>query len=165
MPKTQNLADAINAIGDEVESVLKRKKRDRYLEAIILLYSLIENVLKWAVFMKITWDKTQRQPEHPFPRSEVDRLRKFCKRLSFRDALNVALSVNQIDFKLYRKIDKVREERNDVVHQLWLYIHRRNSRVLGSRLKKLIAIARQLVKTVSNLVDEIGLDEILEVQL
>jgi hypothetical protein len=162
MSKTRNLADTINEIGEEVDLVLERRKREKYFEAIVLLYSLIENLLKWAVFMEITWDKTQRQPERLFPQAEFDKLGSFCRRLSFYDALNVALAINLVDFNLCRKIDKVREERNDVVHQLWIYTHRRNPRMLRKKLERLRDVSYQLARTVNKLTDEIGFSEILE---
>ncbi len=82
--------------------------------------------------MKIFWEKVDEKVPSG---EELDRLRGYCKRSSFRNALNVSLCVKLISFNLYRKIEDVIDERNDVVHQLWIYEHRSNARVLRKTLE------------------------------
>jgi hypothetical protein len=95
-----NVVRVVNEIGDEVEEVLASRKKEKYFEEVILLYSLIENLLKWSVFMKIFWEKVDEKVPSG---EELDRLRGYCKRSIFRNALNVSLCVKLISFNLYKK--------------------------------------------------------------
>lgn len=119
------------------------------------MYSLIENVLKWLVFLKVVWDKSDRV----LPEREVESLKQFCNQQDFYSALNLALVTGLIKHSLFRRIDKIRKERNDVVHQCYLFTHRRNSRVLRSRLEKIVSIAGDLFVVFNNLVEETGADD------
>lgn len=161
MPRQFNIVQTINQIGEEVDSVLESRNKEKYFEAIILLYSLIENLLKWLLFIKIIWRKSDRLLHE----EEVEKLRSFCRTSDFYTALNTSLSLDLINVNLYKKIDKVRRERNDVIHQLWIYKNRRNSLVLRKTLERLTRVARQLAKTTSELTDEIGLEQIYEIAL
>jgi len=161
MTKQFNIVKTVNQIGDEVDLVLEKRRKGKYFETIILLYSLIENLLKWALFIKIIWRKSDRVLQE----EEVGKLRSFCRKSDFYTALNTALSLDLIDLNLYKNIDKVRKERNDVIHQLWIYENRRNSVVLRKTLERLTRVARQLAKTTSELTDEVGLEEIYKVTL
>ena len=117
-----DITQVINEIAEEINSVLNSCNKEKYFEEIVLLYSFIENLLKWLVFVKILWRKTGEE----LTREEVNKLESFCKRLNFYNALNVAYSIDLIDSNLYRGIDAVREERNDVIHQFYIYTHRNN---------------------------------------
>jgi len=52
-----NIADLIEKIADEVNSVLNKRRKEKYFDNIVLLYSFIENLLKWLIFVKVLWDK------------------------------------------------------------------------------------------------------------
>jgi len=156
-----DIVEAINSIGEEIESVLQSRDKEKYFQSIILLYSLIENVLIWSVFVKAVWEKSREQ----LSAEQMNRLHSFCQRLNFYTALNMALFMDLIDFGLYRRIDAIRNERNDVVHQLWLYAHRQDPFVLRKRLEKLARIASGLAKIVEQLTDEIGVDDIRKIIL
>jgi hypothetical protein len=77
----------------------------------------------------------------------------------------MALSLDVIDWKLYQRIDAVRQERNDVIHQLWLYVHRGNRLVLRKKLEKLAGVASELVGVANKLTHEIGVDEVYKITL
>ena len=81
------------------------------------MYSFIENLLKWLVFVKIMWMKADKE----LSRKEMKELEKFCKHLRFYDALEAGLMIDLVDFNLYKRINDVRKERNDVLHQFWIY--------------------------------------------
>jgi len=161
MRRRFNIVQTVNDIGEEVDSVLELRNKGKYFEEIVLLYSLIENLLKWSVFMKIIWGKSDRQL-HP---DEVDKLRSFCRRLDFRTALNTGLSLDLIDLSLYKRMNRIRKERNDVIHQLWIYDNRRNWVILRRTLERLARVAREMAKVTNHLTDEIGIEEIYKIAL
>jgi len=159
--KYNNITQTINDIAEEINSVLNSRNKEKYFEKIILLYSFIENVLKWLVFIEILWEKADKE----LPQEEVDKLRSFCVELSFYNALNIALSINLIDFKLYKRINAIRKERNNVIHQFWIYRQRNNLLVLRKKLEKLARVSNQLVGIFNQLTQEIGVEEIYEIFL
>jgi len=156
-----DIRQPISEIANEVNSVLDNRKKERYFEKIVLLYSFIENLLKWLVFVKTIWDKCEKE----LADAEADRLRSFCKRLNFYEASNVALSIDLIDFNLYREIDAIREERNNIIHQLWIYSHRDNFLALRKRLEKLAKVANRLVEILNQLTEEVGIEEVYQIFL
>ena len=153
-----NLIDTINEIADEINSVLDERKKEKYFEDIILLYSFIENLLRWIVFVRVIWERAEKESSQ----KECNKLANFYGRLNFYQILNVALSISLIEFKLYKQIDQIRKERNNIVHNLWLFKHRNNFVVLRKKLEKLARIASALVGIFNNLSEEIGIDEIFK---
>ena len=157
----KDMVDITGEIVEETNSILNERCTERYFEQIVLLYSFIENLLKWLVYIKILWDKAEKGSIV----RQLGKVRKFCKRLTFISALNMAYSINLIDFKLYEKLDSIREERNDIVHQLWIYTHRDNRLVLRKKLEKLARTTNELVGIFGKLTDEIGVDEVYDMFL
>jgi len=155
-----NIADVINKIAEEINETLEDRHKDKYFEDVVLIYSFMENVLKWLVFIKIMWDKSDRL----LSLDEINSVRNFSKDLSFYNALRMAIVLDIIDMKLYKRIDDARKERNDVIHQFWLYAHRGNKLVLRKKLEKLARIAGNLVGHMNDLVEDIGLDETLDIK-
>ena len=149
------ITNAINRVGDEVNSILNKRRSTRYFEAIVVIYSLVENVLKWLVYLKIVWDKCDRV----LPDDELNALRQFCNQQDFYSAQNLALVTGLIDGKLFKQIDKVRRERNDILHQCYLFTHRKNRRTLRAKLEKLARVADRLIGTINKLVEETGADD------
>ena len=103
-----DIIEAINDIGDEINDVLNNRHAEKYFDAMILLYSFIENVLKWLVFVKLLWDKSDKI----HGRDETKSSRQFCKSLTFFNAQQLALSIAVIDWALFRRIEAIRQERN-----------------------------------------------------
>jgi hypothetical protein len=159
--KYDDIRHIINAIADEINSDLNNKTKEKYFHDAILLYSFIENLIKWLLFVKLIWDKSKK----PLKNEEVVNLKKWCKSSTFYNAVNAALHTSLIDLDLYKKIDKVRQERNDVIHQLWLYQHRNNRLVLRKKLEKLANVASELVGIFNKLSRKIGVDELYIVAL
>ena len=156
-----DITEAINSIGDEVNSVLNNRQKEKYFDGVVLLYSFIENVLKWLIFVQLLWSKSGRV----VPDKEMTELQRFCKSLNFYQAQHIALSLDVIDWKLFQRIDAIRQERNDVIHQFWLYVHRGNNLVLRKKLEKLAGVASQLVENTKKLTREIGVDEVYKISL
>jgi len=160
--KYDDITRPINAIAEEVNAVLNNRIKEKYFEEVVLLYSFIENLLKWLVFVKTTWDKCSNKT---LTTEEIRRIRSFCKSLNFYSALNIAFSINLIDFGLYAKIDTIREERNNIVHQFWIYGHRGNFLTLRKRLEMLARATNQLVGIFNKLTEKVGVEEVYELFL
>ncbi len=154
-----NIIDAINDIGQEINSVLNDRQRDKYFDSIVLLYSFIENLLKSMVYVKLLWNKSSRNIRH----KEVKAVRQYCKNMNFFVALQTAFLLDLIDWKLYSRIDAVRKERNDIIHQFWLYAHRGNRLVLRKKLEKLVGVANDLTGSFSKLANKVGVIDIVDV--
>lgn len=149
------LTNAVERVESDIRAILSKRQKTRYFEGIILMYSLIENILKWLVFLKILWGKS----DHTLPVRETESLKQFCNQQDFYSALNLALVTGLVPYPLFRKIDRIRKERNDVIHQCYLFTHRRNDRVLRAKLEKLVSIADDIFVVLDNLVMETGADD------
>jgi len=149
------LTNAVERAENDIRSILSKRQSTQYFEGIVLMYSLIENVLKWLVFLKVVWDKCERV----LPEREIESLRQFCNQHDFYSALNLAFVTGLIKHPLFRRIDQIRKERNDVVHQCYLFTHRRNRRVLRAKLEKVVSVAGDLFVVFNDLVAETGADD------
>lgn len=156
-----DISQVIDEIADEINSVLNNRVKEKYFEDIVLLYSFIENLLKWLVVVKIIWNKSKRV----LGDEEVKTLRSFYKRISFYDSLNISLSLDLIDMRLFKRIDAIRQERNDMVHQFWIYRHRNNLLVLRKKLEKLANVANEIMSITNKLVRQVGINEVYEMFL
>ena len=167
MTKTFNIVEIINGIGEEVESVLETRNKEKYFEEIMLLYSLVENLLKWLIFMKAIWGRTQKGVDisQKAYLGAWGKLEDFCRNLSFYYALNIGLALDAIDPTLYKKLDQVRKERNDISHQLWILSKRQNKLVLRKNLEKLANVTKQLCQVTQQLTDQMGVEEIYTFKL
>jgi hypothetical protein len=159
-----NTADMIDLIADEVNSILNKRQKERYFDSVMLLYSVIENLLKWIVYTDIVWEKYSKKILRVTKnaRREEKEIHRFCKRLSFHNALRIALARGWLDYRLYKKVEEIRVERNNVVHQLWIYHHRHNRLVIRKKLEKLALVTNDLVGVLNGMVKRIGVDEILD---
>lgn len=153
-----NVADAINLIADHVNEVLNANQTERYFESLVVLYSLIEDVLRWMVFLKTLWDRSTRELED----DELKEIIQLTGGLTFYDGIHRAKALGIISAHLGRRIDKVRRERNDLLHQAWLYAKRSDGRVMRKKLEKVAHIANDLIGSVNTLTAEIGIDEAFE---
>lgn len=158
-PRQRKLTNAIRRAEEDVATILNEQDSDRYLEGIVLMNSLLENVLKWLVYVKILWERS----DHFMRDREVDVMRQFCNQQDFYSMLNLALVTGLIDHKLFNRIDEIRRERNDMFHQYYLFTHRKNQRVLRSKLVKLVGVAEDLFVIFNALIQELGFDETLDV--
>lgn len=149
------LTKAIDRIEEDVRKILSRRQSTRYFKGIILMYSLIENILKWLVCLKIIWDKSDRVLHD----RELESIKQFCSKQDFYGALNLAYAKGLFKHSLFAQVDKVRLERNGLVHQFYLFIHRRNNRVLRAKLQRLVAVADKIFEVFNALVIETGADD------
>lgn len=151
----KNIIDVVNKIGEEIDKDLEDKIKEKYFTDTLLLYSFVENVLKWLVFNKILWNKSTRVLES----QEVNIIGNVSKNLNFNICLKIAFSLDLINFKLYKKIENIKNERNSIIHQLWVYEHRNNTRLMRKKLEVISNISRELAKILTKLINKIGVDE------
>ncbi len=149
------LTNAIDRVDRDISAILSKNQSARYFEGVILMYSLIENTLKWLVFVKILWDKSAKTLRE----GEIISLKNFCNQQDFHSSLHLALITGLIPHSLFSRIEKIRVERNDIVHQAYLFVHRRNKRVLRAKLERLVGIAGDLFVLFNDLIDETGADD------
>jgi len=156
-----DIMEAINDIADEINTILDHCREEQYLYGVILLYSFIEDLLKWLLFVKLLWDKSIRF----LPDEEIERLQQYCKGLSFYNAQQITFAVGVVDWGLFSRIDTIRSERNDFVHQFWLHAHREDPSALRRKLESLAAVANDLVGIFNDLTENIGVNEVFEIFL
>jgi hypothetical protein len=156
-----DIRDTINQLAKEINDDLNSKRGSKYLEDVLLLYSFIENLLKWILFVKLIWDKSFKYLKG----EEIRLLRQSCKSLSFFQSIIWAYSINILTQDLQESLMKIKDERNAIVHQLWLYTHRNNKLVLRKKLEKVAGISNELVELFNKLADKIGLEIVYDLIL
>jgi hypothetical protein len=149
-----NIIDMINEVTDDINNVLGKRRVEEYFTSIVLLYSFIENILVWLVYAKLLWDRAERG----LSKKHVLIIRNYCNQLSFHSALQLAFAVRLFDSRIFERVSKVKEERNRMLHQLWLYEHRKKRHVLRKKLEQLARIANELVRVFNKLVRKTGAD-------
>ena len=90
---------------------------------------------------------------------DMVKLRSFCKKLNFRNAISIGFAIDLFDRDLFQRIDSIREERNNILHQLWIYEHRNKVSVLRKRLESLAKASDELVGIFNHLTGQIGIEE------
>lgn len=174
-----NIIDIVNQIGSEVSDVLENNKTSLYFQEISLLCSLTENLLKYLVATKDCWDavcnrvdktieqekKTKRKCKDTDLDVDFRLIRKLSKDLDFYSAINRACSLGLISNDLKIKLHKFRKDRNDLLHELYLFEKRNDTVYMRNRLLECENIVMELVPVFENLIfEEIGVDtpEVLE---
>lgn len=153
--KNLELTEEITAVANEINTILNLKQKDRYFEGIAIVHSFIEDMLKWLVFTQIVWNRS-REESQSMMTGEVEKIRAYCNGLNFYSLLNTGLATGLFTFDFFTKLDNTRRERNSLVHQYWIYIHKGKRLIFRKKLEKLAGIGSDLVKCFNRLVDEIG---------
>jgi hypothetical protein len=160
----KDIRDTINQIASGINTILNKETKTKYFLSIILLYSFVENLLKWLVATKILWDETCNQVDaelkgEKYPQVDFEEIREKAKKLRFYDSINQAHSLGLIKVRLFNKLHKIREQRNDLIHQLWIYEHRNDVDRMRAMLEDLARTSNRLVAIFNNLMwKEIGVD-------
>jgi len=125
---------------EEILIIVKNKEKERYLYAIFLCFSIIEDCLRLAV-----WTKSAEKIAPIGKKEDVVPLRKylryiekyadFFKKRDFYELIRWALILKIINSKLYEDLDKIRKERNLIIHKLWMEFRRGNYRYLRRKLE------------------------------
>jgi hypothetical protein len=160
-PAKKLFVDQINEVADEVNKILDKRQKEKYFESITLLYSFIENVLKWLVFAQALWVRAKDK----ITAKDYKSIREFAKNLTFYNTSNIAYTSGLIDDGLFMRISEARNERNKIIHKFWTYERRGNKAVMRKKLEKLARISNDLVGVFNRLVKNIGVDEIYDLTL
>lgn len=158
---TKNIVDQINEIAGEINDILNKQRKQEYFQSVALLYSFIENILKWLVFGEALWIRARTK----FANKDYKTVREFSRNLNFYTASNLAYDLGLIDLKLYQRISKARIERNRIIHKFWTYERRHNRAVMRKKLEKLARISNDLVGVLNKLTRKIGVDEVYDLTL
>ena len=89
--------------------------------------------------------------------SEIEKVFEFVSKLNFYRSLCYALRIGLIDCDFFHELDKIRENRNSVVHQLWLLKNRKDKESLRKELENLATQTSILIDILNKLIDKVGL--------
>ena len=150
------MIDEINSLSESINAILDNKQKEKYFESIVVLYSFIEDVMKWLVLMQIIWNKSEKRV---MPAGQLEEIIKFCNRLNFDNLLQIGNSIGLLDYSFFKRLEKVRIERNTIIHQYWIYTHKNKIHILRKKLEKLAKICSDLIGKLNALVEETGADD------
>lgn len=165
-----NIIDTVNRIGKEVSKTLESENSPLYFQETALLYSLCENLLKYIVATKKCWDKNCQlcdandakkengevvtENEYSF---DGNKIREDVKKMTFNITIQEAFSLGLISEDLKSKILKFKNERNDIIHELYLFEERNNKSLMKKRLIEAETTVKELIPVLENLINnEIG---------
>jgi hypothetical protein len=115
----------------------------------------VEDLLKWLVFTQTVWNKSAK--DLIMPPGELEELKKHCNQLNLYQLLGMALSIDLLDYDLFRRLDGIRVKRNRIIHQYWLYVHRGKLHILRKKLEKIAGAANSLVGKLNDLLADTGI--------
>lgn len=187
-----DIRDVVNNIGVEVEEIIKNERSPEYYGATVVLYSLIENLLKFLLCRKICWDlcegeATLLNPKYNryYPLYFYARIKRYLKyifnkifrksqsatldlefgkiavqiqRYKFYKTINEAKKFELIDANLANKIHELRQMRNAVIHDAYMFEKRNDPVVMGKILLKAHSATVELISIYKRLMDEIDVD-------
>lgn len=136
----KNVIDFISDAWKEVAEILNRKKNDKYFYAILLCFTLIEDTLRLTVFTQLameivpTGEKSDVIGKREYFYYQ-DYFMKYFRETDFYNLIRWALALKIIDSKLFKELDKTRDERNNLVHKLYLEKKRKNNVYLRKKLE------------------------------
>jgi hypothetical protein len=159
-----NIIEVVNQIGDEVEQSLTNNDINEFFKQTILLLSLTENLLKYLVATKICWDESCIQSEKSDKGEEysVDfgEIRDKAKDYSFNVTIDRARALGLISEDLKNRLHELRKERNDLIHELYLFQERNDAEFMRENLIRVKGIVMELTAIFEELIyEEIGVDE------
>lgn len=159
----KDIRNTINQIGEEVDNSLENNYSENYFYLVLLLYSLTENFLKWLIATKILWDETCKQVDAELIGNQYvvdfETIRSCAKKLSFNSAIEQAHFLGLIGVRLRSRLHKIRINRNDYAHELWIIAERNNPVVIRKELEYLANTVHKLIRVFNKLVyAQIGVD-------
>lgn len=155
----ENIIDVTNEIGQEVDLTLKNNNSDKYYQDTILLYSLVENMLKYLISQKECWNENSKKVDAAIAKEketgitvsdselEVDfgAIRDKAFDLTFNNAINKARSLKIITEELKDKLHAIRLNRNNIIHQLYLFKNRNDSEIMRAELESVASVMTELI--------------------
>lgn len=159
-----DIRNIIDSIGVEVDHALLKKQSEKYPYFVLLLYSLIENLLKWLVASKMLWDETLKQTEAELEgniyKVSWEGIRDKALMLNFNKAIDKAYNLQVINKGLKTKLHKNRRDRNNLIHELWVFEKRNDEEFMRVMLVDLKKTTKNLIGEFRRIMySEIGLNE------
>lgn len=166
----ENIIQITNRIGIEVSGTLERNDSKLYFQEVVLLYSLAENLLKFLVATNDCWiascqksdeayaiEKRGEQVDANYCDVDFGILRQNVKKMVFRDVIKIAFNEHLINEKLKRKLDSFRVNRNNLIHQLYLFDNRNDEEIMRNKLIEAETVVKKLIPIFEKLLfEEIG---------
>ncbi|NLI35358.1 MAG: hypothetical protein GX416_02410 [Bacteroidales bacterium] len=163
----ENIIHITNRIGTEVSNTLAENDSKLYFQEVVLLYSLAENLLKFLVASNDCWIKTcQRidEADEKEKRGEqvnendcyvnFETARQNVKKMNFCNVIEKAFEEHLINENLRIKLDFFRVNRNNLIHQLYLFDNRNDEGTMRDKLIEAEAVVEELIPIFKNLLFE-----------
>lgn len=161
----------IDIWNNEIRIIAKNNEKEKYLYAIYLCFSLIEDLLRIIVWVKFALEivSTGRDEKKNIIREKeyekfIKYYQNFFREEKFYRLIKWGLALKVIESSLYKKLEKIRRERNELVHKLWLKLRRKNYRYLRRKLEFYGSVCYELINLSIKVVDidEAWNSEVLE---
>ena len=131
-----------------------------------MLYSDLNHIIliKYLVATKICWDESCIQSDKIDNGEEysVDfgEIRETAKDYSFNVTIDRARALGLISEDLKNRLHELRKERNDLIHELYLFQERNDAEFMRENLIRVKGIVMELTAIFEELIyEEIGVDE------
>jgi len=104
--------------------IIKNKKQKRYVEAVLLLSSLLEEQLRLLIGNKIMFSKFWLK----YDTIDCNKINEYflSDSFSFYQRIRIAVLLDLIDNKTYKNLEAFRKKRNRWIHNFYLDEHRSN---------------------------------------
>jgi len=154
-----DIIEVVNKIGADVELSLSRNDPSELFKNTVLLYSLTENFLKFIVATNMAWNESNKQAEDVTYGVDFGSIRRTAKNANFAETIKKAEALQLISPDLRKRLDNLRKERNDFIHELYLYQNIDDTQAQRTNLLQVRAIMMELVPIFEHLLfEEIGVD-------
>ena len=155
----RDIRDPINEVVDELNGILNHRQKEKYYYGILLSFSLAEFMLKWITFIEGMWRPATKVAQKDFLLL-WDSYQEFFAKTTLYNLIREAFLLQIIDLDLYKSLDKMRKERNELVHKLWIENKRNDFRFLRNKLEFYASIENRLVKRFNRISNKVGIEEI-----
>jgi len=147
----KNVIDFISDGWEEVSGIVNENKKDKYFYAILLCFTLIEDTLRLAVFTQLAMEIVPvGEKSDVVGKREYfyyqDYFMNYFRGTDFYNLIRWSLAFKIIDSKTFKDLDKVRDDRNNLVHKLYLEKKRKNNAYLRRKLESYGRICYQILK-------------------
>jgi len=153
-PKQKDIVEVVNQIVDEVNRILRDKEKEKYFYGLTLLYSFTENLLRHMSFIDTIWKQSE---EGEISDELIEEFRDYYfDKLNFYGIIEKVYDKKLIKKSLKVKLQELRKQRNDFIHQCWLYVQRNDGRYLRKELIGVVDIVNSLVERFNRMAEETG---------
>jgi len=138
--ENKNAIDFVEMSWNEISEIWEKKQKEKYLYAIYLCFALIEEALRLTVFtyssMEIAPAGSKRDVVGKREYSDyIKELMSYFRDTNFYNLIRWALILKLIDSNLFKDLEKIRKERNELVHKIWAEFRKQNNAYLRRKLE------------------------------